>query len=222
MIDRAAVRNRYLALDAATICDVFDALGLPEPALDAAIQRVTTPRAKVAGWAYTIEGAFTVASGPDRLKLQIADSLPPDAVAVWGGTNARGICLFGDLIALTMVGRGCRGTVVDGGVRDVDAISALDFPVFARYRSPLQSIGRWRVVRHDVPIALPGALGRLVTVAPGDFVFGDSDGVVIVPAARVVEVLERAEEVVRKEVEARRLSAQGLSAEQMLERFGHV
>jgi 4-hydroxy-4-methyl-2-oxoglutarate aldolase len=222
MTDRAAIRQRFLVLDCATICDVFDTMGLPEPALDAAIQRVTTPRAKAAGWAYTIEGAFTVAAGPDRLKLQIADGLPEDSLAVWGGTNARGICLFGDLISLTMFKRGCRGAVVDGGVRDIDAISDLDFPVFARYRSPVQSIGRWRVVRHDIAISVPGALGRLVPVHPGDFVLADSDGVVVIPQAHVLEVLERAEDVVRKEVEARELGSGGLTAEQMLDRYGHV
>lgn len=222
MTDRAAIRQRYLALDTSTICDVFDTRGLAEPALDSSIQRITTPRAKAAGWACTIEGAFTVGTGPDRLKLKIADSLPEDSVAVWGGTNARGICLFGDLISLTMFRRGCRGAIVDGGVRDVDAISALDFPVFARYRSPVQSIGRWRVVRHDLPISLPGALGRLVTVSPGDFVLADSDGVVVIPGDRVVEILEAAEEVVHKETEARKLGAKGLSAQEMLDRYGHV
>ncbi len=219
---RRMIRERYLALDTATVCDVFDTLGLPEPALDAAIQRVTERRAKAAGWAYTIEGAFTVAQGPDRVKLEIADGLPEDSVTVWGGTNARGICLFGDLIAHTMARRGCRGAVVDAGVRDVDAISGLDFPVFARYRSPVQSIGRWRVTRHDVPISLPGALGRLLPVHPGDFILADSDGAVVIPSDRAVEVLERAEAVVRAEREARELSAQGLTAQEMLDRYGHV
>lgn len=222
--ERAEIRRRFLALDTAIICDVFDEKDWPMTALSARIQRVTHKSVKVAGWAYTIEGQFTVAKGPDRLKLQIADQLPPDSVTVWAGTNAEGICLFGDLIAGTMARRGCRGAVVDGGIRDVDAISREleDFPVFARYRSPVQSVGRWRVTRHDVPIYMPGALGGWVPVSPNDFVFGDSDGVVIIPQDRVLEVLERAEEIVRMEAEARQLSAQGLTAEQMLEKYGHV
>src|SRR5690606_41844968 len=65
------------------------------------------------------------------------------------------------IFAGTMARRGCRGAVVDGGVRDVEAISREleDFPVFSRYRTPVQSIGRWRVTRHDVPIYMPGAWG---------------------------------------------------------------
>lgn len=222
--ERAEIRQRFLALDTAIICDVFDEKEWPMTALATNIQRVTYKPVKVAGWAYTIEGQFTVAKGPDRLKLQIADQLPVDSVTVWAGTNAEGICLFGDLIAGTMARRGCRGAVVDGGVRDVEAISREleDFPVFSRYRTPVQSIGRWRVTRHDVPIYMPGALGGWVAVSPNDFVLGDGDGVVVIPQERVMEVLERAEEIVRQEAEARQLSAEGLSAEEMLEKYGHV
>src|SRR5690606_13069732 len=111
--------------ETAIICDVFDENEWPMTALDAGIQRITLRREKLAGWAYTIEGQFTVAKGPDRLKLQVVDELPPDSISVWAGTNARGICLFGDLIAGTMARRGCRGAVVDGGIRDVEAISEL-------------------------------------------------------------------------------------------------
>lgn len=223
-LNRSEIRKRFLEIDTAVVCDVFDEREWPVMALDAALQRVTYPQVKLAGWAYTIEGQFTVAKGADRLKLEIVDQLPEDSVTVWAGTNARGICLFGDLIAGTMFRRGCRGAVVDGGVRDVAAISRElpDFPVFSRYRSPVQSVGRWRVTRHNVPIYMPGALGDLVAVSPGDFILGDGDGVVVIPRNRVLEVLERAEEIVRREREARSLSAQGLTAQEMLEKYGHV
>ena len=133
-----------------------------------------------------------------------------------------GICLFGDLIAATMAKRGCHGAVVDGGFRDLEAISGTGFPVFARYVSPVQSVGRWRVTRHAEPIVVRGALGGLVTVSPDDLVLGDEDGVVVVQAERVREVLERAEAIVRQEAEARKLSEEGMTAQEMLERFGHV
>lgn len=94
--------------------------------------------------------------------------------------------------------------------------------MFARYVSPVQSVGRWRVTRHAEPIVVRGALGGLVTVSPDDFVLGDEDGVVVVQAERVREVLERAEAIVRQEAEARKLSEEGMTAQEMLERFGHV
>lgn len=220
--ERSQIRERFLKIATAVACDVFDELEIDVPALDVTIRRQTEQRQQLAGWAYTIEGQLMAAKGPDRLKLDVVDALPAGSVAVWGGTNANGICLFGDLIAATMQKRGCHGAVVDGGFRDVEDISATGFPVFASYVSPVQSIGRWRVVRHNEPIELPGALGRPVEVAPGDFVLGDEDGVIVIPAGLVTQVLERSEEIVRQEAEARKLSAEGMTAAEMLEKYGHV
>ncbi len=220
--EREQIRQRFLKLNTATLCDVFDEFEWPVTALHVDIRRRTDGRARVAGWAYPIEGQLSTTRGADRLKLQVADSLPEGSVTVWGGTNASGICLFGDLIAATMAKRGCHGAVVDGGFRDVEVISGTGFPVFARYVSPVQSVGRWRVTKHGEPILIRGALGGLVTVAENDFVFGDEDGVVVIQEGRVTQVLERAEAIVRQEEEARKLSEEGMTAQEMLERFGHV
>jgi regulator of RNase E activity RraA len=201
---------------------VFDELDVDVPALEVGITRRTFKRQRVAGWAYPIEGELMALKGADRLKLDVVDALPEGSVSVWGGTNASGICLFGDLIAATMQKRGCHGAVVDGGFRDVEDISATGFPVFARYVSAVQSVGRWRVTSHGEPISLAGALGRPVPVSKDDFVLGDEDGVVVIPADLVQRVLIRAEEIVRMEQEARKLSAEGMTAAEMLEKFGHV
>lgn len=219
---RQQIRERYSRLATAVVCDVFDELDVDVPALEVGINRRTAQKQRLAGWAYPIEGQLMALKGADRLKLDVVDALPEGCVSVWGGTNASGICLFGDLIAATMQKRGCHGAVVDGGFRDVDDISATGFPVFARYVSPVQSIGRWRVTSHGEPIVLPGALGRPVTVSKDDFVLGDEDGVVVIPAQLVMQVLERAEAIVAMEEEARKLSADGMTAAEMLEKFGHV
>lgn len=217
-----AIRERFEVLNTAIVCDVFDELEVDVPALDVNIRRQTTPAARIAGWAYPIEGQLNAAKGPDVLKLEIVDSLPAGSVPVWSGTNATGICLFGDLIAATMQKRGCRGTVTDAGFRDVEEISATGFPVFASYVSPVQSVGRWRVTRHGEPVELAGAFGRPVLIEQGDFVLGDEDGVVVIPASLVDQILERSEEIVRQEQEARQSSADGMTASEMLEKYGHV
>lgn len=219
---RGQVRQRFLALNTAIVCDVYDEFEWPVTALESGIVRRTFERQRLAGWAYPIEGQLSTAKGADRLKLEVVDALPEGCVTVWGGTNAGGFCLFGDLIAATMAKRGCRGAVVDGGFRDVEEISGTGFPVFARYVSPVQSIGRWRVTRHAEPILVRGAVGALVPVAPGDFVLGDEDGVVIIAEQRVEQVLTRAEAIVRQEQEARRLSEAGMTAAEMLDKYGHV
>lgn len=220
--EREQVRQRFLQLNTSIVCDVYDELDWPVTALHVDIRRRTEARARVAGWAYPIEGQLSVAKGADRLKLEVVDGLPEGCVTVWGGTNAQGICLFGDLIAATMAKRGCHGAIVDGGFRDLEVISGTGFPVFARYVSPVQSVGRWRVTRHAEPILIRGALGELVTVSPDDFVLGDEDGVVVIEGDRVLQVLERAEAIVRQEEEARKLSEGGMTAKEMLEKYGHV
>jgi regulator of RNase E activity RraA len=86
------------------------------------------------------------------------------------------------------------GAVVDGGVRDLQQISALDFPVFAAYRSPLDIRGRGEMVSFGEPVVCRG-----VPVAPGDIVFSDANGAVVVPAAAALDVLRLCEERVTKE-----------------------
>ena len=132
------------------------------------------------------------------------------------------MCFFGELIATGMKERGCVGALVDGGIRDVRWIGELGFPVYARYRTPVQSIGRWRVTGWGDPVPMPGATTAEVTVAPGDLVLADDDGAIVVPAGVAEQVLERAEALGAKEVAIRKELADGLSLSDALARFGHV
>jgi regulator of RNase E activity RraA len=118
--------------------------------------------------------------------------------------------------------RGCVGSLVDGGVRDVRWLRQHNFPVFARYRTPVQSIGRWKVTGWQTPVKLRGATTKYVSISPGDFILGDEDGVIAIPAAVLDQVLTRSEELTRKEVAIRKEIAKGLSLADALKTFGHV
>lgn len=218
---REQLRSRFERLATAVVCDVYDELEREPSALAADLTRRSGEGA-FAGWAYPIAGQLTPERGGDRRKLEAVDALQPGSVAVWAGGDARGICLFGDLIAATMQKRGCVGAVVDGGFRDVAAIRSTGFPVVARYTSPVQAVNRWRVTRVDEPVIVRGAFGERVRVAPGDMVLADEDGVAVVAAAEVEEILERAEAVVAKEQEQREKGAEGMTALEMLDEYGHV
>lgn len=89
--------------------------------------------------------------------------MEPACVPVWAGNDIRGVCCFGDLLRGAMLARGCAGVVVDGGVRDVAYLRHIDLPIMARYRTPAQAIGRWRVTDRQVPIKVRGALEDPVT-----------------------------------------------------------
>jgi regulator of RNase E activity RraA len=86
----------------------------------------------------------------------------------------------------------------------------------------VQSIGRLKVTAWQVPAYLPGATKQHVIVNPGDFVLGDADGVIAVPAEAVEKVLNEAERLTATEVKIRAELAAGATLEQVLAKYGHV
>lgn len=118
--------------------------------------------------------------------------------------------------------RGGVGALVDGGVRDVAWIGGHGFPVYARYRTPVQSIGRWKVTDHGIAVAMPGATAPTVEVEPRDFVLADDDGAIVVPRPAVVEVPERTEAFGAREAHIRAEIRAGLSLAAALKKFGGV
>ena len=217
-----AIRKRYLEVDTATVADVLDVLGLPNQGLAPEFAPYPAAAGRMGGWAYTIRGRMARYAGSgDPRKMQAVDGVGPGEVTVWSG-EGRGICFFGELIALGMKRRGCAGALVDGGIRDIGWIARQRFPVYARYRTPVQSIGRWKVTAWQVPVDMPGATRRRVRVNPGDFVLADVDGVIAIPARVSGKVLAEAERLTKKEIRIRRELERGASLEDVLERFGHV
>ena len=217
-----AVRQRFLKVDAATVSDVLDALGYLHQGLAAEFAPYPETTGKLAGWAYTILGEMRpYAGGGDPDKMKAVDGLKAGCVSVWSGAGD-GVCFFGELIALGMKTRGCAGALVDGGIRDIEWIAKQKFPVYARYRTPVQSIGRWKVTACQAPAYLPGATKQHVIVNPGDFVLGDMDGVVVIPAEAVEKVLNEAERLTATEVKIRAELDAGATLEQVLAKYGHV
>jgi regulator of RNase E activity RraA len=217
------IRRRYAAVDASNVADVLDELGLHDQGLAPSFAPYPANAGKLAGWAFTIRGETTPypPGAGDPAKMQACGRLTPGTVSVWSG-DGEGICFFGELISIGMKERGCVGALVDGGIRDVAWIGKLDFPVYARYRTPVQSIGRWKVTSSGDPVPMPGATVPHVTVSPGDFVLADTDGAIVIPAEHAVAVLERAEVLQAREVEIRGELERGLSLAEALARFGHV
>jgi 4-hydroxy-4-methyl-2-oxoglutarate aldolase len=217
------IRLRYLAVDSSNVADVLDELNLPDQGLAPEFASFPRGAGKLAGWAFTIRGEMTPypLGGGDPAKMEACARLTPGSVSVWSG-DGHGVCFFGELISIGMKERGCVGALVDGGVRDVDWIGDLGFPVYARYRTPIQSIGRWKVTGSGAPVPMPGATVPEIEVAPGDFVLADGDGAIVVPADVVEPVLARAEALGAREAEIRSELASGLSLAEALARFGHV
>ena len=218
--DRNGIRARYLRVETPNVSDVLDDLGFANQALSADF--VPRSGTQLAGWAFTISGD-SVAGGPptDPAKLQACSEVQDGDVTVWTG-NGGGACFFGELIALGLQGLGCRGALIDGGVRDLAWLEQAGFPTFATYRTPVQSIGRWQVQSWGRPVALPGATRPTVEVSPGDFILGDVDGVVVIPASHVTPVLERAEAVTLRERGIRQALHEGMSLPEAIATYGAI
>jgi regulator of RNase E activity RraA len=222
-INAETVRERFLKVDTSNVADVLDTLGLPDQGLAAEFAPFAADAGKLAGWAFTIRGQMLPyeRTGGDADKMEACAQLTAGSVSVWSG-GGEGVCFFGELIALGMRERGCAGALVDGGIRDVAWLGRHGFPVYARYRTPIQSIGRWKVTGWDVPVSLPGATVHNVEVKPGDFILADEDGAIAIPAAAVDEVLAQAEAMGAREQQIRTELASGLSLSEALAKFGHV
>lgn len=219
---REEIRKRFLAVDTCNVADVLDTMGYTNQGLAAAFAPYPADAGRLAGWAYTVRGQMTpFPMGGDAQKMKACAGLSQGEVSVWSG-DGEGICYFGELIAIGMKERGSVGALVDGGIRDVRWIGELDFPVFASYRTPVQSISRWQVTGHQIPVFVRGAHGGRVQVNPGDFILGDEDGVIVIPADQVERTLEEAEILTRTEVEIRRGLKEGMTLAQALEKYGHV
>lgn len=221
-INRADIIARYSKVDTSNVADVLDEMGHPDLGLSADFAPYVRGAERIAGFAYTIRGQMTpYPLGGDSEKMKACQGLSPGDVSVWSGDGS-GICYFGELIAIGMKERGCVGALVDGGIRDLRYLSQHDFPVFAKYRTPVQSIGRWKVNGYNIPVSMSGATSKSVTVSPGDFILADEDGAIVVPAALIEPVLIRTEELTRREQDIRAEILAGLSLGEALKKYGHV
>lgn len=214
--------DMLLAAGTAVVADVLDSLHIAPTVLAPSIAPVT-PGLRFAGPAYTVAGEWHQSSlTGDRAKLAAIDAMPPGVVPVWAGGDIRGVCCFGDLLAEAMKVRGCAGVVVDGGVRDVSYLQRLGLPVRARYRSPAQAIGRWRVTACQEVVRVRGGIEKWVTVAQGDIVISDEDGVLVIPFRDAERVGEGVQAWADTEVQSREAIRNGTSLLAALEQFGHL
>jgi regulator of RNase E activity RraA len=108
-----------------------------------------------------------------------------------------------------------RGAVVDGATRDAAYVLREKFPLFCRYRTPQDSLPRWRAVEWGRPVTI-GA----VRVEPGDMVVGDLDGIAVVPKALAVEVLLECEALLDRENVVREAVRKGMAPLAAYEKFG--
>lgn len=212
------VIGRYQALYTGAISDILDKRGWRHQVLPRTVTAQTAAN-RVAGLAFTGQG-YPCADPTDddtQTRLRMLDSITPGTVSVWACGGESSCAHWGEMMSNAALQRGCNGAVVDGGVRDLDFINAMDYPVFAAYRSAASSVGRWNIEKYEVPIKIGATV-----IHPGDFVFGDVDGVVIVPLALILDVLTAAEDIHRRETGMREELRMGVSVQEAYRKYGSL
>lgn len=203
-------------LYSSVLADVLDALGHRTSALPPNV-RPLQPTLRVFGRAVTLD-VLPVAHEPEKpyaVEMECIDGLRPGDVLITTTHGDTSSALWGELLSTASKARGAKGVVIDGLTRDAAKILAMDFPVFATGFSPLDSKGRLDALSHGKPIRI----GECV-VHPGDWVFGDIDGVVVVPSRLADQAFAKAMEKVSGENRVRAELAKGRSVREVFAEYG--
>jgi len=165
---------------------------------------------------YTVVYDAPHGENPYDIEIALVDDLKPNDISIFGcnGPTER-IAPWGELLTTASIARGAVGCVTDGLVRDVRQIRELGFPVFHGGIGPLDSKGRGKMIARDVPIECAG-----VAVNPGDFIFGDVDGVVVIPKGIIAKIIKAALIKIESENKTRDELKRGLLLTQVYEKYG--
>ena len=169
--------ERYRHCYAGLVYDVLAHLGYPNQALSHELMPLTRDM-KLAGPAFTVKG-MTTTEKDEALRyrrLEMIKQMRRPCVEVRDRATPYPVAIYGELSAASAAAHGAVGALIDGGTRDSLKIIESGFPVFARYRCPVEAFGRWAINVYQIPILLSGELTDTVSVSPGDFIFGDYDG----------------------------------------------
>ncbi|MFD0714852.1 RraA family protein [Paenibacillus sp. GCM10027626] len=203
-------------LYAAVICDTLDELGYRNQAMRENINPISTDWVLV-GRAKTVLAVdvYHEAENPYGKEIEAIDSVKKGEVIVGCTNDSVRNGLWGELLSTASKMRGANGAVVDGLIRDTKKILELDFPVFATGTKPVDSRGRGMVIDYDCPVKCGG-----VRVMPGDIIFGDRDGVVVIPSALFDQVFERAMDKATRENASRKELLEGKFLRDVYDKYG--
>jgi 4-hydroxy-4-methyl-2-oxoglutarate aldolase len=208
--------TRYEALYTPAVYDALREMALVDQALPHEIIPLC-PDKTVAGIAFTIKSSTdpTLEGELDK-RAEMLDSIIPYSFCVWETGGDSESAHWGEMTCNAAKRHGARAAVLDGGLRDTHQVLKLDFPVFYKYRTPLGSLSRCKMVSFQKVIRI----GKVI-IKPGDVVMGDIDGVIIVPRDIAYEVLLRAEQIRGNEKNIKQWIESGVSASGVSERGGY-
>jgi len=190
----AALLDGYRHVEVASVSDALEKVAGQRMYLSHRMRPIFTSR--FAGFALTVKLKKEENRDPEALTgmLTAIDQGGPNSVYVMVVEDGADIAGMGGLMGTAMSARNFSGAVIDGGVRDTAYLTKIGFPVYALGTVPSTSVGHYRFAGSNIPVVCDG-----VHVEAGDIIAADSDGVVVVPRARAVEVLAVAQDMDFKE-----------------------
>ncbi len=217
----AAMRSRLFT---AVVGDILDTMGLQHQFLPPQIRALRDDMVAVGRAMPVLEADFfstseagghsPLSSKPFGLMFHALDSLKPHEIYVCSGASPR-YAVWGELMSTRALKLKAAGAICDGYCRDTSGILALDFPTFC-YGSYAQDQGpRGKVVDYGIPIEIGG-----IRIRPGDILFGDRDGVLVIPREAEEEAISLALEKAETENKVRLAIEAGMSTVEAFERFG--
>lgn len=222
----AGTNGSWSLLSTAVISDVLDSLGYPDQVFSLGFsatylgrcffgQARTGECAAISGdIGGDIDGDIDDNASPYARVVAFMDDLKAGEVVVWNCKEPVAYSAWGELLSAACLGRGVAGAVIDGYIRDEAKIKVLGFPVLHRGTSSVSALGRADLVAADKTIQCAG-----VNVAPGDWVFCDPEGGVVIPDAAKDQTLEIGLQNTVKESEGRARLIDGASLREVLDEF---
>ena len=216
MMTTAQLNELKKVLYSGVVADILDTMGHRNSSLGYGLRPLDNGY-KVFGRAFTVLAAdvYEIPEEPYKLELESVDNVKDGEVivAVTNGSTSSGF--WGELLTTRSMKNGCVGAVIDGYTRDARRILELGFPLFVLGHCPLDSKGRTDVIAYQVPIEIRG-----VRVQPGDYIFGDIDGVVVIPQEIADEVIAKCLDKIEKENYVREQILAGRSATDLYHETG--
>jgi 4-hydroxy-4-methyl-2-oxoglutarate aldolase len=203
-------------LYAAVVADVLDALGYRNQCLSAKI-RALTPAGRVCGRVFTAAAVVVehIPAEPYKLEMAAIDQMKRGDVLVVDAGHDATCAFWGELLSTACLAKGVRGIVMSACTRDLGALNQMGFPVFGIGAMPADSKGRLDVVALGQVIEIDG-----VKIKNGDYLLGDLDGVVVIPAEIATEALRLAREKVSGENTVREELAAGVPVAEVFAKHG--
>jgi regulator of RNase E activity RraA len=205
-------------LYAGALSDILDEMGFREQAISPELQiRPLHPQAVALGRALTLLNMHdTREADPYELAIRAMDGMKPGELLVASGTESIETGIFGELSATRVSRAGGRGAVINGYSRDGRKILEMGFPLFCRGISPIDTTGRVHVVDFNCSINFGNR-----RISPGQILFADLDGIILIPLEAEAEVLDKALERVTVETKVRQELRNGSNMEEVWKKY-HV